>query len=257
MRKALFFLLFPLISCFSQEKFTVYFDFDIHELNSEVNVKLSDWIKANHGAEILKMYGYCDSVGSLEYNDRLARQRITSVKKILESNRFRFNKALETKAFGELFEQSVVQGENRKVEIYYQKASPVKNEGKHLSEKISQSKVGDKLRLKNLNFYNRSGRIVPKSIPVLEELFQIMLDNPKLKIAIQGHICCQPQGDLENISTLRCKTVYDYLIQKGIDQSRLSYKGFGSTMPLYPIPEKNEFERDENRRVEIMIVENQ
>jgi flagellar motor protein MotB len=36
----------------------------------------------------------------------------------------------------------------------------------------------------------------------------------------------------------------------------MSYKGFGTTRPIYPIPEKNEIEANENRRVEIMIVEN-
>ena len=41
-----------------------------------------------------------------------------------------------------------------------------------------------------------------------------------------------------------------------IPKSRLSYQGFGSTQPIFPLPEKNEAERAANRRVEILITEN-
>lgn len=235
---------------FSQEKFTVYFDFDIHQVNSDSNTRLSDWIEQNKDAEILKIHGFCDSVGTHEYNDKLALRRVSEVAGIFKEHNISLHENLEMKGFGKRFEQSKIQGENRKVEIHFRKKE-VK-----LSEKITQLKVGDKIRLRNLNFYNRSGVVVPKSRPVLFELLDIMEQHPKLKIEIQGHICCQLKEDLEDISTLRCKTVYNYLVQNGIDRNRLSYKGFGNTMPLYPIPEKNEFERDENRRVEILIIEN-
>lgn len=235
---------------YAQEKMTVYFDFDIQELNSESVVKLSDWMVQHKEVEILKVHGFCDSVGSHNYNDKLAIRRVNSVLKALKESKMKLSGKLETKGFGKRFEQSEIQWENRKVDIYFQR-----KEAK-LSEKIQQLKVGDKLRLRGLNFYNRSGIVVPKSEPVLAELLAIMRDNPKLKIEIQGHICCQVKFDVEDISTLRCKTVYNYLIENGIDTNRLAYKGFGSSQPLYPIPEKNEFERDENRRVEILILEN-
>jgi outer membrane protein OmpA-like peptidoglycan-associated protein len=54
----------------------------------------------------------------------------------------------------------------------------------------------------------------------------------------------------------RAKMVYDYLLANGISPDRvLGYKGFGSSHPVYPIPEKSEEERIANRRVEIRIVE--
>lgn len=235
----------------AQEKFTVYFDFDIHQTNSDSNQKLADWITKNKDVEVDRIYGFCDSVGSHGYNDKLSVRRVNSVLKTLRENKIRLSNKIETKGFGKRFEQSKIQGENRKVEIYFKKKE------EKLSEKIAQLKVGDKLRLRNLNFYNRSGIVVPKSRPVLAELLEIMQQNPKLKIEIQGHICCQEKFDVEDISTLRCKTVYNYLIENGIAVSRLSYKGFGSSQPIYKIPEQNEFERDENRRVEILILENQ
>ncbi|MCG2612523.1 OmpA family protein [Flavobacterium sp. SM15] len=250
MRLCLILFLFLISNCYSQEKVTVYFDFDIHRVNVASGESLQDWMQQNKNAEILKIYGFCDSVGSFEYNDRLSDRRVNDVFTTLKNNHFSFSKRFESKGFGKRFKQSKTQDENRKVEIYFQ----VKEE--KLSDKIQNVKTGDKLRLKNLNFYNNSGVVVPKSIPVLEELLAIMRENPKLKIAIQGHICCQPQGDINDISTLRASSVYNYLTENGIHPSRLSYIGFGSTMPLYPIPEQNEFEKDENRRVEIQIIEN-
>lgn len=72
---------------------------------------------------------------------------------------------------------------------------------------------------------------------------------------IQGHICCQVTDEY-GISTLRAKAVYDYLISYGITPGRLSYKGYGSTQPLYQLPESDEEQRVANRRVEIKVVAN-
>jgi outer membrane protein OmpA-like peptidoglycan-associated protein len=82
-----------------------------------------------------------------------------------------------------------------------------------------------------------------------------MKNNPSLKIQIQGHVCCQPENE-ERLSHWRAVRVYNFLINNNIDESRLSYTSFGSTKPIYPLPEKNEEERVTNRRVEIEIVEN-
>jgi outer membrane protein OmpA-like peptidoglycan-associated protein len=41
-----------------------------------------------------------------------------------------------------------------------------------------------------------------------------------------------------------------------IDSKRMTFKGYGTSRPIHKIPEKNESEADENRRVEILIVEN-
>jgi outer membrane protein OmpA-like peptidoglycan-associated protein len=118
------------------------------------------------------------------------------------------------------------------------------------------AKVGDKLVMNNLYFYDRSGIFVPESLPVMEELLEFMITHPKVKIEIQGHICCQLGEDPEDIALVRAIAVHNYLVANDIDDSRLLYKSFGSTQPLHKIPEKNEKERNENRRVEILILEN-
>ena len=125
-----------------------------------------------------------------------------------------------------------------------------------MSQKIKEAKIGDVVLLKNIYFKDRSARIVPESKASLYELLCVLQDNPNLKIQIQGHICCQTVNDFEDISTIRAKAIYIYLIQNKINRKRLSYKGFGNFRPIHPIPEKNPQEEDENRRVEIMIIEN-
>ncbi|MDP5098015.1 MAG: OmpA family protein, partial [Flavobacterium sp.] len=118
------------------------------------------------------------------------------------------------------------------------------------------AKVGDKLVMNNLYFYDRSGIFVPESLPVMQELLAFMMAHPKVKIEIQGHICCQLGEDPEDIALIRVIAVHNYLVANDINDERLMYKSFGSTQPLHKIPEKNEKERNENRRVEILILEN-
>jgi outer membrane protein OmpA-like peptidoglycan-associated protein len=58
---------------------------------------------------------------------------------------------------------------------------------------------------------------------------------------------------VKKLSKDRAKAVNDYLINKGIDASRLSYKGYGNSKMIYKNP-MNEKQNEENRRVEIKIV---
>jgi outer membrane protein OmpA-like peptidoglycan-associated protein len=242
---------------FSQAKFTVYFDTDSHQLTIKELNRLDVFLK-NRDLKFTKIIGYCDFRASNGYNDTLALNRAKYVYHIIEKITNQKQIVIESK--GENFEQNSDLKFNRKVEIFYEeieneKVLPLEDK-KDLSQQVSTAKVGDKLILKNLYFYNRSGIFVPESRPVLEELLQIMKNNPKLKIEIQGHICCQMGTDVEDTAKVRALAVYNYLINNGIDKKRLSYKSFGSSKPIHIIPENNEEERNENRRVEIQIIAN-
>ena len=244
-----FFIALFFVPLSAQEKFDVFFEFDKAYPNSYSSKALDEWIKNNASAEIYKMEGYCDTVDSKTYNLKLAERRIHSIENILKLNKIKVIDKLERIPFGENFDFSLNQDENRKVRIFYK--IPLSNS---FSEKVKNSKVGELLNLKGLNFYNMSDVILPDSKPILDELLQIMNNNPTLKIEIQGHICCK-EVEIEDISNKRAKTVYNYLLTNGISKNRISYKGFASTRPIYPLPEKNEEERVANRRVEILILE--
>ncbi|MFT3794188.1 OmpA family protein [Flavobacterium sp.] len=248
------------LSAFAQQRLTVYFDFDQYHLNETAVQQLNSWIADNDHIEVGKIYGFCDWKGTNIYNDSLSLKRVKTVLDYMNANKIKVREGYEIRGFGEDFVQSKNQGENRKVVIVYEvnkqeKAVPVVPAAPTLQQKIKDAKTGDYITLENIHFFNMSPRILPKSKPVLYELLCAMQDNPKLKIDIQGHICCQTEGDINNLSVMRARAIYSYLVANKINRKRLSYQGFGVTKPIHPIPEQNEQQQNENRRVEIMIVE--
>ncbi|AWI26694.1 OmpA family protein [Flavobacterium pallidum] len=266
MKNKIYFLL--LCCCFisykiqAQDRLEVFFDFNKYDINPAAKEKLDRWLSENKNIEVTKIYGYCDWKGTNGYNDTLSLKRVSQIYNYMISNQVTVAPGYETKGFGEDFTQSKVQSENRKVLVIYEPKKPKpelvvpKTKYQTLTEQVKTAKAGDLIKLENINFFNNSDAVVPKSKPVLAELLCIMEDNPKLKIEIQGHICCQTQGDVNDISTKRAKAVHTYLIRNKIKSDRLSFKGYGVTRPMHPIPEKNSQEEDDNRRVEILIVSN-
>ncbi|MBK8704459.1 MAG: OmpA family protein [Saprospiraceae bacterium] len=81
-----------------------------------------------------------------------------------------------------------------------------------------------------------------------------MEDHPALKIRIQGHTDNQGEADSNLVlSENRAKAVFNFLIDNGIDATRLSYLGFGESQPIdtNDTPEG----RQNNRRTEFVIVQ--
>lgn len=249
-----FFTIFSICS-FSQKKITLFFETNSSELNEKELKKLNDFVKTKD-LRIQKVIGYCDLRSFEVYNDTLALKRANSIASLLKL--MTFNSDFEIEFKGENFNQDKIAELTRKVEIYFKivKSQSIKiSNDNELADIVKKSKVGDKLVLKNLSFYDRTDILYPESYKIREELLQVLKDNPKLKIQIHGHICCTPGKDEEEISLKRCLGTIEYLVINGIDTSRLSYKSFDATQPIYPIPEKNEEQKKANRRVEILIVD--
>jgi outer membrane protein OmpA-like peptidoglycan-associated protein len=257
MRKFYIIVFFFVFFANAQEKLNVYFDFDKYDLNDESVKKINSWIAEGKSYRVTKLYGFCDSKGSNSYNDSLAMKRVTTVYDFLKASDIEVVKEIEIRGFGEDFEQSKNQSENRRVTILYEVKVEKKEVPKELfKDKVKTAKKGDLLKLDNIYFFNNSAKVVPKSEPILYELLCVMNDNPKLKIEIQGHICCKLPQQEDVISGARAKAVYNYLLRNKIDRNRMTFKGYGVSKPVHPIPEKNPQEEDDNRRVEILIVEN-
>ena len=130
----------------------------------------------------------------------------------------------------------------------------VEKEKATLASKFDKAKVGDLVRISNINFFFNSEKVMEQSFPLLDELFDIMLNNPTLTIEIHGHICCNPNPNDTKLSFRRALVILKYLTKRGIAVNRLAFKGYGSNDPIYKVPERNELERAANRRVEILIV---
>lgn len=258
---------------FAQESVAVYFESNKYELNKKELLRLEEWMQKNKTSKIVAINGFTDEDGTNSYNDTLAQKRVTYVFNTVRHT-VRTRDDFKTRSFGESHKQSKIKAENRKVMIHYIEAKDLSRENEilgikpvteikrvdvpadaPLALKVKHALVGDKLKLENLNFYENTFAILPDSRPKMFELLEIMKSNPKLRIQIQGHICCMP-NDRADLSTKRAKAIRLFLEANGIDKTRATFKGFGSTQPINPLPEKNEEERAANRRVEIEIIEN-
>ncbi len=103
--------------------------------------------------------------------------------------------------------------------------------------------------LKNVFFEFGSAALLPASLSELEKLRKLLLDNPGLRIQINGHTD-NVGADAANqlLSEQRAKAVYTWLLDKGIEKARLRFKGFGETRPV----DTNDSDpgRQKNRRTE-------
>jgi outer membrane protein OmpA-like peptidoglycan-associated protein len=121
--------------------------------------------------------------------------------------------------------------------------------------RMKKLKEGDKVALRNIRFQPDKAEFMGGSYPALQSLTKFLESNPSVHIEIGGHINGPDgaSGAGKAMSKRRAKAVYDYLIKRGIDKSRLKYKGYGNSQMIWPEP-KNERQAEENRRVEIKIL---
>jgi outer membrane protein OmpA-like peptidoglycan-associated protein len=113
--------------------------------------------------------------------------------------------------------------------------------------------VGEKVVLRNIFFETDKYELLPDSKAELGKLISFLLKNNNLRIEIGGHT--DKEGSEAHNLTLsqnRAKAVYDYLVSKGITAEKLSYKGYGETMPISgnDTPEA----RASNRRTEFKVI---
>jgi len=92
---------------------------------------------------------------------------------------------------------------------------------------------------------------------VLDQVAQVLADVANQPVGVEGHTDNQPiqhsgWADNHALSVARANAVADYLLDKGVDGSRLIPVGYGEE---YPIASNDTPEgRQKNRRVEIIIL---
>jgi OmpA-OmpF porin, OOP family len=115
--------------------------------------------------------------------------------------------------------------------------------------------LGEVLRLNNVVFEVGKSKIDPESFTELDLLVNMMNENPKMIIQLEGHTDYLGNAK-ENLklSQERVESVRKYLIEKGITKTRLKTKAFGGLQPLSRdnTPEAHRL----NRRVEVRILAN-
>ena len=111
------------------------------------------------------------------------------------------------------------------------------------------------LEIKQAVFFNTGkATIQQRSFRMLDQVAWVIQQHPEIeKIVIEGH--SDNVGDAEvnrRLSLARAESVKDYLVQKGVEASRLDTKGYGPDRPL--LPNKTAKGRAANRRVAFTIV---
>ena len=105
---------------------------------------------------------------------------------------------------------------------------------------------------KNSFFEVNSAKLLPKSFKALNDVVSILNADSGLKLDIEGHTDITG-GEKINIplSKNRAKSVYDYMVSKGIDASRLTSEGYAATRPI--ADNKTVKGKALNRRVEMKL----
>lgn len=119
--------------------------------------------------------------------------------------------------------------------------------------KLEPIKMGAEMNFYNIYFETDSFRILPQSIPELQNLVMFLKNNPTLKVEIQGHTDnTGSEQKNQKLSELRAKSVLEFLVKNHIDKSRLNAKGYGMS---YPVASNNTPEgKRKNRRTTIKII---
>jgi outer membrane protein OmpA-like peptidoglycan-associated protein len=93
--------------------------------------------------------------------------------------------------------------------------------------------------------------IIPASFPVIDQVYQMMISHPSLKLDIQCHTDNKIiRRDHKPLSAERAKIVLDAIMAKGIEKSRLTSCGWGHDKPA--ADNSTDEGRAKNRRVVIV-----
>jgi outer membrane protein OmpA-like peptidoglycan-associated protein len=113
---------------------------------------------------------------------------------------------------------------------------------------------GKTITINNIHFESGKSVLMSRSNRELNRLADVLIQNPTMKIKIQGHTdSVGDHQDNQQLSMNRATAVMNYLIENSVNSKQLSAIGFGDSKPI--MSNSNEEGRKKNRRVEFLIVE--
>jgi OOP family OmpA-OmpF porin len=105
-----------------------------------------------------------------------------------------------------------------------------------------------------IHFEFNKATIRSESFPILDAVVQVLKDNQKMMLEIQGHTDNVGSASYnQKLSQSRADSVRTYLIGHGIEASRLQSTGYGLTQPI--VPNSSDANRALNRRVQFIRTE--
>lgn len=268
MKKIVFllFILLDVVDAQTDNTHVVYFEtgqFDVPQIETN---RLVLFIQSLKDIEIerIAIYGFCDDRGTDSYNLTLSQNRADAIKKVFSGFGIDDNLISNVDGKGEILLRviysdnlNIIRGLNRKVEINVEfknknKKEVIKEEGRgFLKENL---KVGDKITLENILFKTGYSLLEKESIPVLEMMADALRERNEVYFTIQGHVCCtrnardavDKKTGKRNLSLARARYIYDYLVENGVNKTRMRYVGLKNK---YPLGKATKYDR----RVEIKI----
>ncbi len=108
--------------------------------------------------------------------------------------------------------------------------------------------------LTGCNFETGKADLIEDSYTVLDELVAYLVRQDDVKIEVGGHT--DNVGTVKSnliLSEARANTVKTYLVTKGIDASRVTTRGYGSSVPVSS--NKTAAGKADNRRIEVKILD--
>lgn len=127
------------------------------------------------------------------------------------------------------------------------------NQPKKVDITVKKIEVGKSYKIDDIHFETNSSILSNNAKKIIDEFFTFLYENPNIEVEIQGHTdnVGQDQANLV-LSEKRAKSVYTYLVEKGIPMSRLSSNGYGESKPL--VSNETFKGRAKNRRTVFVII---
>ncbi len=106
--------------------------------------------------------------------------------------------------------------------------------------------------LTGVTFKAGSAELVPSSLKTLDAAIAGLKRNPKAKVEVQGHTSSEGGEEYnQKLSEDRANAVRDYMIRRGIAETRLTARGYGFSVPK--ADNDSEAGRKQNRRIELVV----
>lgn len=120
---------------------------------------------------------------------------------------------------------------------------------------LIDSPEGGIIRFPYYKLFDAKGKVKPEAYEILDLVVKSIEDNPTRKVRIEGHTDTSSTNKMLELKTseIRAKSIYNFLVMRGIPAERLSYIGIGPMKPLI-LEEKTASDRAQNRRIEIIIL---
>jgi outer membrane protein OmpA-like peptidoglycan-associated protein len=114
-------------------------------------------------------------------------------------------------------------------------------------------RVERRIVLRGVQFDFDRANVRPEAEVILDEAARVLKENRDVRVEIAGHTdSIGPEAYNQGLSQSRAKSVRDYLVQGGIDSSRLSWIGYGESQPV--ADNARDEGRAQNRRVELNVL---